>query len=125
MSLQPETDLALLLAGLAPTLDETQYAFETAAEARSLDNAFAMIREAEGVTVIRPGRGWARITLNVHSSLAAVGLTAAVSKALAAEAIPANIVAALHHDHLFVPWDRRADALAILRRLAAKRDRNA
>jgi hypothetical protein len=71
------------------------------------------------VTVIRPGTGWARITLNVHSSLAAVGLTAAVSQALAGAGIPANIVAAACHDHVFVPWDRRADALAILHRLSA------
>jgi uncharacterized protein len=71
------------------------------------------------VTVIRPGSGWARITLTIHSSLAAVGLTAAVSKALAAEGVPANIVAAAYHDHIFVPWDHRADALAILRSLSS------
>ena len=112
-----ETDLERLWQA-RPGLDEGQYAFETAAEAPVLGDAFALIREDEGVTVIRPGPGWARITLTVHSSLAAVGLTAAVSQALAAEDIPANIVAAAYHDHLFVPWDRRADALAVLHRLS-------
>lgn len=71
------------------------------------------------MTFIRPSIGWARITLTVHSSLAAIGLTAAVSQALAAGGIPANIIAAFHHDHIFVPWDRRAEALAVLHRLAA------
>jgi hypothetical protein len=123
--LSGETDLARLLAGLAPALDDTQYGFETAAEAPPLGGAFALIREDEGVTVIRPGQGWARITLTVQSSLAAIGLTAAVSHALAAEGIPANIVAAFHHDHIFVPWDRRADALAVLRGLAAKNHQRA
>jgi hypothetical protein len=58
-------------------LDATQYGFETSLEAPPLGDAFALIREAEGVTVVRPGEGWARITLGIHSSLAAVGLTAA------------------------------------------------
>ena len=101
-------------------LDPVEYGFETVAEAPPLGDAFALIREDEGVTVISPGTGWARITLTVHSSLAAVGLTAAVSAALAAEGIPANIVAAFHHDHIFVPWDRREEALAVLQRLAAR-----
>ena len=112
-----ETDLARLLEGLRPILDPVEYGFESVAEPPALGDAFALIREAEGVTVIRPGVGWARITLTIHSSLTAVGLTAAVSAALTTEDIPANIVAAAHHDHIFVPWGRRVDALAILSRL--------
>jgi hypothetical protein len=50
-----------------------------------LGDAFALIREDEGVTLIRPGSGWARITLGVHSSLAAIGLTARVAESLAAQ----------------------------------------
>ena len=53
----------------------------------------------------------------MHSSLEAVGLTAALSKRLADAGISANMIAALHHDHLFVPWDRRDEALAALRGL--------
>jgi hypothetical protein len=83
-------------------------------EAPPLGDAFALIRESEGVTIIRPGTGWARITLGVHSSLAAVGFTARVADALAAQRISANMVAAFHHDHVFVPWDRRDEALAAL-----------
>jgi uncharacterized protein len=54
----------------------------------------------------------------VHSDLAAVGLTAAFAGALASEGISCNVIAGFHHDHLFVPWERRADAMAALGRLA-------
>jgi len=59
------------------------------------------------------------IILRVRSSLAAVGLTAAVSTALAAEAISCNVIAGVHHDHLLVPLDDAKRALAILHRLAS------
>ena len=55
-----------------------------------------------------------RITLGVQSSLEAVGLTAAVAGALTAVGISANVVAAFHHDHVFVPAERAADAMARL-----------
>jgi len=113
-----ETDLDRLLAGLEPSLDTIEYGFETATEALPLGDAFALIREAEGITVIRPGKGWARITLGVLSSLEAVGLTARVTAALTGHGISANMVAAFHHDHVFVPWEARNDALAILVRLS-------
>ncbi|MCB1704295.1 MAG: ACT domain-containing protein [Halioglobus sp.] len=54
------------------------------------------------------------ITLTVHSSLIAVGLTAAVSGTLAAHNISANIIAAFFHDHLFVPQEDAERALAAL-----------
>jgi hypothetical protein len=99
-------------------LDEVQFGFEVSSEATPLGDAFALIREAEGVTIVRPGKGWARITLGIHSGLDAVGLTAAVSAALARRGISANIVAGLHHDHVFVPWQRRGEAMRILSELA-------
>ena len=113
-----ETGLGRLLASLEPVLDPTQYGFESLAEAPPLGDAFALIRETEGVTVIRPGAGWARIMLAVHSGLDAVGLTARVAGALAERDISANVVAAFHHDHVFVPWDRRDEALETLAALA-------
>jgi hypothetical protein len=116
--LSGETDLDRLLAGLSPMLDPIEYGFESVAEAPPLGDAFALIGEEEGVTVIRPGKGWARITLGVHSGLAAVGLTARVAEALAAQGISANMIAAFHHDHVFVAWAQRNNALAILRRLS-------
>jgi hypothetical protein len=55
----------------------------------------------------------------VHSSLEAVGLTAAVAGALTAAGISANVVAAFHHDHVFVPADRAEAAMAQLDLLRA------
>jgi hypothetical protein len=124
-----ERDLGVLLAAMEPLLSGAPWGFGLLPEGQEPPvGAFALIREAEGVTVIAPlddltGRGipaegeWARITLTVHSSLAAVGLTAAVATALAREGIPANVVAGYFHDHLFVPWDRRVAAMAALRGL--------
>ena len=59
------------------------------------------------------------ITLQVHSSLGAVGLTAAVAKQLAEKGISANVVAAYFHDHIFVPSHRADDALMALRQVGS------
>jgi hypothetical protein len=59
------------------------------------------------------------ITLTVHSDLQSVGLTAAVSAALAEAEISCNVVAGVHHDHLFVPVARAEEAVAVLKRLMA------
>lgn len=87
------------------------------------------VAEAEGLTlVVRREEadaaglaydfvaGW--ITLRVHSALEAVGLTAAVSTALADAGISCNVVAGFHHDHLFVPYVQADHAVALLHRLA-------
>lgn len=110
-----ERDLAKLLEALDPTLYPDRYAFAEGPEPQT--GWFALIGEEEGLTVIRadPEGAWARISLAVHSSLEAVGLTAELSRRLAQAGISANIVAGLRHDHLFVPWDRRAEALDLLR----------
>ena len=87
-----------------------------------------LFRESEGLTAILPEeiahlRGWeikfraAWITLTVHSDLHAVGLTAAVAGALAQAGISCNVVAAVNHDHLFVPIELGPSALSILERL--------
>ena len=60
------------------------------------------------------------ITLDIHSSLEAVGFLAAILPRLAAAGIGVNPVSAFHHDHLFVPSDRAEDALAILSGIAVE-----
>lgn len=57
------------------------------------------------------------ITLSVHSSLDAVGFTAVVANKLANNGIPANVVAAYYHDHVFVPADKAQFALQLLTEL--------
>ena len=111
-----ERDIARLLATLDPKLDPRRYAFSATTDPFLQDGQFAIVREAEGLTSIQaePTGQWACISLGVHSSLEAVGLTAELSSRLAEAGISANVVGALHHDHIFVPWERRHEALAAL-----------
>jgi hypothetical protein len=127
-----EKDLRALLGGLRPELDPVEYGFASLPPAvRPPDglDAVCLFREEEGLTVIAPAAalaeagleflpGWARITLRVHSSLEAVGMTAAFARALGDAGISANVVAAYHHDHVFLPWARRHDAMRVLSALA-------
>ena len=124
-----QTDLEQLLAQLSPVLREPIYVFCTLPKGR-LENSIdleplASFQELEGLTLIlRQDKAdqaglkyegvFRCITLSVHSSLTAVGLTAAVSSALTKEGISANIVAAYFHDHVFVPSMKAKDALCVL-----------
>jgi hypothetical protein len=123
-----ERDLARLLRGMEPVLHAVPYGFAVWADGVLPFAAFATVAEDEGLTVVAAlddlqGAGlvserWARISLTVHSDLEAVGLTAAFATALAAEGISCNVIAGVHHDHLFVQWERREDALRVLKALA-------
>ncbi len=124
-----ERDLRRLLAGMTPALDPIVYAF-CAAPAGGVPSGvqlLARIGEPEGETLILPqdaarAAGLApafiarRITLTIHSDLAAVGFLAAVATRLAQLGIPCNPVAGVYHDHLFVPPE---GADAAMRALAA------
>ena len=61
-----------------------------------------------------------QITLMVFSSLTGIGLTAAVATELAREKIPANVVAATQHDHIFVPSAKADAAMELLRALQTR-----
>ena len=124
------TDLAELIASMEPRRLEGEYVFVTVdAEVPGLVT-LATVQEVEGLSCVvarsdadRHGLAYdfvaAWISLAVTSALEAVGLTAAISAALAAEDISCNVIAGRYHDHLLVPHDRAADALDTLRRLAA------
>jgi len=124
----PVSDLQAMLAGMEPVLASEPYQFlSSIAEqefARNHEKIFALVYEDEGLTcVIRAEPSddavqFARITLSVHSDLEGVGLTAAVANTLAKAGIACNVIAAFHHDHLFVPWNRRNQALALLEKLS-------
>ncbi len=120
-----------MVAGMTPELKGGVYAFCAAGDRdwRALE-PLAMFREAEGVSLILEADAaraagfvteapMGLITLNVYSALDGVGLTAAVASALAEAGIACNMVAALNHDHVFVPADRAEEALTILRALQA------
>ena len=127
-----EKNLHRLLASLSPELTGGEYVFCTFPGARYADHAelepVAAIRESEGLTLVIPKRKadekqlaydsvFRRITLNVHSSLDAVGLTAAFSARLADSGISANVIAGYYHDHIFVQDECAEKALAALHEL--------
>ena len=131
--MQAIADLETLLARMQPVLNPGRYAFVALPSGCMLDPALvvASIREPEGLSVICTEHvardmdlpiafiaSW--ITLAVHSDLAAVGLTAAFSSALARAGVSCNVVAGVHHDHLFVAEADAERALARLQRLAAE-----
>ena len=130
-----EIDLQRLLSGMRPSMSETAFAFATARSLQDVPASVSIIgsfNEDEGVTVIAAqdqlactgltqSGPFAKISLAVHSSLAAVGLTAKIATSLAQGGIGANIVAGYFHDHIFVPWDERHAALDILSDLGAER----
>lgn len=127
-----ESDLSVLLASMAAELRPGRYVFSTLRGPGQVDpglEVLASVLEPEGLSLVttqgqadRAGlaydfvAGW--ITLRVHSALHAVGLTAAVSTALADAGVSCNVLAGYHHDHLLVPIDRAQDALVVLRGLA-------
>jgi uncharacterized protein len=127
-----ETDLTRLVAGMAPVLDPALYLYcRTQDRVHPLrDRAVVMVKETEGLTLVLPS-GLAspdlvpvfpcrRITLTIHSSLEAVGLTAVFAGALAQAGIGCNVVAGYTHDHLFVPADRADDAMVALAQLGGR-----
>lgn len=133
MGVTGESDLRVLLSDLRPELHMGRYVYVTVPDGVVPDGAAPVVtvREAEGLTLVLPeaeataaglpfsyAAGW--ITLRVHSALEAVGLTAAVALALTDAGISCNVVAGFHHDHLFVPFGRAAEAVAVLEALAAE-----
>ena len=137
---EPVRQTRQMLALINPLLDADEVVFCTTADealaARAWPLALGSFREAEGVSLILPraeaealgfpvALPMRRIELTVNSALDGVGLTAAVASALAAEGVPCNVVAAFHHDHVFVPAAKAEMALAVLKALqdeAAPRD---
>jgi hypothetical protein len=128
----PISDLARLIATMAPQLRPGAWAWCALPDAAALGDArpVATLAEDEGLSVVVAEdealrRGWAIalraawITLRVHSDLHAVGFTAALARALADAGIACNVVAGVRHDHLFVPFERADDALRALAALQA------
>jgi len=126
-----ETNLTELLKTMHPTLNEGDYVFCTIPLSITIDHDLIIgyFKEKEGLTIILSKEeadklnlpysyiaAW--ITLTVHSSLEAVGLTAAFSAALAKESISCNVIAGYYHDHIFVAKQDAGRAMHALTELA-------
>ena len=127
-----ETNLDRLLANMepvlaAPVFDFLSWPADTAVPAHL--EPLMVFREAEGLTLIvelekvqtaglQSSFPCRMITLNIHSSLAAIGFLAAILPRLAAAGMGVNPVSGFYHDHLFVPADRATDAMDVLRLIA-------
>jgi len=122
-------ELSHILEQLEPRLSAREFVFCTFKNQQYGDlshlQPVAAVQEAEGLTLVIDKdmaqskgldfvSGFKRISLSVHSSLDAVGLTAAVSDLLAEHGISANLIAGYFHDHIFVPARRAEEALALL-----------
>ncbi len=122
-----------LLAEMEPVLNDGVYVFSLLPPdtdlchflARLPSSPLASFREEEGTTVVLAEEiarahhlpilfraAW--ITLKIQSELTAIGLTAAFASALSAAGISCNVIAACHHDHIFVPLASAERALAVL-----------
>jgi hypothetical protein len=122
-----EKDLQQLLKSMRPEHNAGEYVFckVEKLEDVNVNEAEMFFKEREAITLILKKEiadqlkldysvvmSW--ITLTVHSSLEAVGLTAAFSKALSENQISCNVVAAFYHDHIFVNKEDVEKAMKIL-----------
>jgi hypothetical protein len=126
-----ETNLKAILKTMRPKLNEGDYVFCTTTSLENIDpkEIIGLFKEDEGWTVIVNKdladklnftysyiAAW--ITLTIHSSLEAVGLTAAFATALGNEGISCNVVAAYYHDHIFVAKKDAEKAIEVLTNLS-------
>ncbi len=122
-----ETNLSKLIANMEPVLNAGEYVFASVSDIEAIPRTSTIceIKEKEGVTVVLAKKdaeelglsfefvaAW--ITLNIHSSLEAVGLTAAFSSELGKHNISCNVVAGYYHDHIFVDKKDANKAMQVL-----------
>lgn len=126
-------ELEKLLTEMSPELREGEYVFSSISR-EDLDDLrvdpIGWFREVEGISLIldraaaqrlgiKQSSTFRMISLNVDSSLDAVGFLAAVTEKLAAAGVSVNAVSAFHHDHLFIPAEKADLAMSLLNDLAA------
>ena len=128
-----ETNLDVLISTMKPQLNSGEFVFCTLKTIKiDINNVLFFFKENEGITIVCTKEyadkkkynyssifSW--ITLEVHSALEAVGLTAAFSQALAAHHISCNVVAGYYHDHIFVQQEKAVKAIDVLENLAKDR----
>lgn len=130
------SELEVLLKSMSPQIIEGNYVFFTVkgplSEYWHLD-PIATCREQEGLTLVlleqqakaaqlKFDSVFSLITLTVHSSLEAVGLTAAFATKLASYGVSANVIAGYYHDHIFVQSTLAEKALQALQEFTQQTD---
>ncbi|MGB3152425.1 MAG: ACT domain-containing protein [Maribacter sp.] len=122
-----ETNIAKLLQGMTPKLNKGEYVFCSVRKIDTIDrkDTICEFKEVEGTTIVierakadklKLNYGYVAswITLTVHSSLKAVGLTAVFSNALAKNEISCNVIAGYYHDHIFIDVNTSEKAMQVL-----------
>ena len=130
-----ETDLQKLLENMSPVLNNGEFVFLSFADSKYGDHSnlepIASFLEAEGLTLVVSREAaesnnhsydglFRSITLQIHSSLEAVGLTAAFAQALTKRGISANVIAGFYHDHIFVSTADADNAVSALKALSGR-----
>ncbi|KAK4548059.1 hypothetical protein LTR36_010779 [Oleoguttula mirabilis] len=129
-------ELAKLIKSMRPTLQDGTFIFATvASDSKLLEQAIPkadmLFKESEGWTIIVtqaiaddlgidfifPCR---KVTLDVHSSLEAVGFLAAITSRLADKLRIG--VSGYYHDHLFVPLGKEDLVVEELKQMAAEQE---
>lgn len=126
------TDLQEVLNSMQLSCDEIEYGFATTAKSTGFSTADVLgtFQESEGLTILATKQyleenglsyegPFAKLTVEVHTSLELVGLTAVLASELAEKGISANVFAAYYHDHIFVQYEARKEAITTLSAIKA------